>query len=95
MTADDFLGNEADYILLSTVRTLKPGFLNSQNRVNVMLTRCKKGMVIVSKKDFLHMPATRDTLLGKMCEYWETTFGLETTWQTSRDVMNRRAVLPN
>jgi superfamily I DNA and/or RNA helicase len=32
-----FKGNEADHILLSIVRIDKPGFLTSQNRVNVII----------------------------------------------------------
>ncbi|KLO11672.1 hypothetical protein SCHPADRAFT_798767, partial [Schizopora paradoxa] len=67
---DSFQGNEADYILLSVVRTEAPGFLKSKQRVNVMLTRCKKGMVIISNCAFMHKPNVRRTLLGELCNYW-------------------------
>ncbi|KAJ6609214.1 hypothetical protein B0H10DRAFT_2065077 [Mycena sp. CBHHK59/15] len=38
-----FQGNEDDFIV-STVRTEKLGFLAESRRVNVMLSRCKKGL---------------------------------------------------
>jgi len=91
---DSFQGNEAEYILLSIVRTQKPGFLTSQNRVNVMLTRCKRGLIIVSNRSFIHLPSVQDTLLGKMCTYWEREFGEGRTWRSANDVMNKRAILP-
>jgi hypothetical protein len=62
-------GNEADYVILSSVRTQQPGFLNSQPRMNVALTRCRKGMVAVTDKSFLQ-GAGRSTLLGQLCSAW-------------------------
>lgn len=47
------LGNEKDYIIISLVRTRELGFLTNLRRTNVMLTRCKKGMFIVSSQKFL------------------------------------------
>jgi hypothetical protein len=52
-------------VILSSVRTLRPGFLNSLPRMNVALTRCKKGMVIVTHEGFLE-GAGRNTLLGQL-----------------------------
>ncbi|KIK52409.1 hypothetical protein GYMLUDRAFT_1028835, partial [Collybiopsis luxurians FD-317 M1] len=66
---DSFQGNEADYVLISVVRSNRTGFLNSRNRTNAMLTRCRKGMVIVSSRLFLRGVA-RWTLIGRLCEYW-------------------------
>ncbi|KAK6997400.1 regulator of nonsense transcripts 1 [Favolaschia claudopus] len=60
---DSFQGNEADYIILSIVRTDKIGFLKEKRRVNVMLTRCKKGMTICTNRAFVE-GAARDTLVG-------------------------------
>ncbi|KXN88607.1 Regulator of nonsense transcripts 1 [Leucoagaricus sp. SymC.cos] len=40
---DSFQGNEEDYIIVSLVRSKEIGFLKSQRRTNVMLTRFKKG----------------------------------------------------
>ncbi|KAJ4477545.1 AAA domain-containing protein, partial [Lentinula aciculospora] len=66
---DSFQGNEADYVLLSVVRSAHVGFLHSSQRMNVMLTRCRRGMVIVSSRSFLGGIA-RDTLVGKLSTYW-------------------------
>ncbi|KAJ7257766.1 AAA domain-containing protein, partial [Mycena rebaudengoi] len=68
---DSFQGNEADYVLVSVVRTTQPGFLKSLNRMNVMLTRARKGMVIVTCAAFLRSESGARTLLGKLSQYWE------------------------
>ncbi|KAF7357132.1 Nucleoside triphosphate hydrolase protein [Mycena sanguinolenta] len=68
---DSFQGNEADYVLVSVVRTEAPGFLRSLNRMNVMLTRAKKGMIIVTSSSFLRSDGAQ-TLLGRLARYWET-----------------------
>ncbi|KAF7374795.1 Regulator of nonsense transcripts 1 [Mycena sanguinolenta] len=60
---DSFQGNEDDYIVLSVVRTEKIGFLAEVRRVNVMLTRCKKGLVILTSRAFVEGVAKR-TLVG-------------------------------
>ncbi|KAJ7095570.1 AAA domain-containing protein, partial [Mycena epipterygia] len=66
---DSFQGNEADYVLVSVVRTTQPGFLRSLNRMNVMLTRARAGMVLVTNAAFLH-GAGGPTLLGQLARYW-------------------------
>ena len=59
------LGDEQDYIILSTVRSLPKyeitkhpsegwlkknlGFITDEHQINVALTRAKKGMIIVGK----------------------------------------------
>ncbi|KAL0065073.1 hypothetical protein AAF712_007909 [Marasmius tenuissimus] len=50
---DSFQGNEEDFIIVSLVRSRSIGFLSNQRRTNVMLTRCKKGMIVVTSRDFL------------------------------------------
>ncbi|KAJ7475950.1 hypothetical protein FB451DRAFT_1557783 [Mycena latifolia] len=60
---DSFQGNEDDYIILSIVRTEKIGFLSEPRRVNVMLSRCKKGMKICTSRAFVEGKAKK-TLLG-------------------------------
>lgn len=59
------LGNEEDYIILSLVRSREIGFLKSLRRTNVMLTRFKRGMFVVSSKKFL-AGAGRDCLVGEI-----------------------------
>lgn len=49
-TVDNFQGEEATLVLLSTVRNNKEGrvgFINMTNRVNVMLSRARHGMVVL------------------------------------------------
>jgi superfamily I DNA and/or RNA helicase len=76
------LGNEDDYIIISVVRSLQLGFLQDVRRTNVMLTRCKKGMIICSSRAFLSRIAA-DTLVGKLAAHvgdvgWVTVKDLET-----------------
>ncbi|KAF9007469.1 AAA domain-containing protein, partial [Cyathus striatus] len=62
---DSFQGNEEDYIIISLVRSQELGFLSSFCRTNVMLTRCKKGMFIVTSENFL-LGAGADSLVGQL-----------------------------
>ncbi|KAG6821288.1 hypothetical protein H0H93_000148 [Arthromyces matolae] len=62
---DSFQGNEADYIILSVVRSEKIGFLNDERRTNVMLTRCKRSLIIVTNRRFVEEVAS-STLIGKL-----------------------------
>ncbi|KAF8239684.1 hypothetical protein L208DRAFT_14986 [Tricholoma matsutake] len=61
------LGNEKDYIIISLVRSRELGFLTNLQRTNVMLTRFKKGMFIVSSRKFL-IGVGSSTLVGTFVE---------------------------
>lgn len=87
-------GNEASYVLISVVRTTGPGFLKSQNRVNVMLTRCKAGMVLVTNRAFTRHASVRKTLLGKLVEHWENKAGQSNAWCKWTEVAEKKADLP-
>ncbi len=90
-------GNEAEYVLVSVVRTNSPGFLKSLNRVNVMLTRCKAGMVIVTKKAFMRRKDVKKTLLGKLVAHWENLMKNlvdQDAWKDWKLVAERRCNLP-
>lgn len=56
-TVDNFQGEEARVIILSTVRTSTPGFLRTENRVNVMCSRARDGFYIFgSAQTFREVP---------------------------------------
>lgn len=60
-TVDKFQGEEADIVLISLVRSNEEGnlgFLKSSNRVNVMLTRARKGMIIIGSGDTVNASGT-------------------------------------
>ncbi|KIM34855.1 hypothetical protein M413DRAFT_434968 [Hebeloma cylindrosporum] len=89
---DSFQGNEADYVLVSVVRSSVPGFLASLQRMNVLLTRCRKGLIIVTSRGFLSSGG-HGTLLGRLARYWESIHkGFE--WIDWRDIANGTANLP-
>ena len=82
-------------MIISAVRTERPGFLCAVRRNNVMLTRCKKGMVIITNKIFIERSAER-TLLGKLAQHWEARRLDEDIWIDWRDITStdRDAKLP-
>lgn len=90
-TADAFQGQEADVVLLSLVRDGMVGngvgFLANRRRVNVMLTRAKVGMYILSSKRFLvgTEAVANSTLVGELA----AEVG-EEGWCTEEDVLNGR-----
>jgi len=51
-TVDRFQGHEADYVILSLVRTRRVGFLDSPNRLNVALTRARYQLLIIGNRAF-------------------------------------------
>lgn len=53
-TVDNFQGEEASVVIVSLVRSNahgKCGFLGEENRVNVLLSRAKHGMIIIGNSD--------------------------------------------
>ncbi|EPQ54331.1 hypothetical protein GLOTRDRAFT_106780 [Gloeophyllum trabeum ATCC 11539] len=66
---DSFQGNEEDNVIISCVRSQKIGFLSNLRRTNVMLSRCKRGMFVITSKQFLHGIAS-SSLMGKMAAEW-------------------------
>ncbi|KAG5653154.1 hypothetical protein H0H81_002065 [Sphagnurus paluster] len=90
---DSFQGNEADFVIVSVVRSGdSSGFLNSANRMNVLLTRCKKGLVIVTSRSFLSHGG-RVTLLGALEGNWSTLVG-KRMWVDWRSVSEGKVDLP-
>ncbi|KAG2340869.1 hypothetical protein BDR05DRAFT_1032769 [Suillus weaverae] len=60
------VGNEEDHIIVSLVRTQGVGFLTNSRRTNVMLTRCKKSMIICTNREFVTKGKAAGTLVGKL-----------------------------
>ena len=75
-----FLGNEDDFIIISVVRSRALGFLNDLRRTNVMLSRCKRGMFIVSSQQFLAGVAA-ETLVGQFLKKVESP-----VWLSAADI---------
>ena len=69
-----------DYIVVSVVRSAKPGFLTNARRTNVMLSRCKRGMVVCASREFLDGKA-KATLMGKLSAEWKNG------WVSWRDAL--------
>jgi len=65
---DSFQGNEADHIIISIARTVRPGFLKNHRRTNVMLSRCKKSMMICTNRLFLQNAQVAGTLVGQLAQ---------------------------
>ncbi|KAG2347790.1 hypothetical protein BDR05DRAFT_875647 [Suillus weaverae] len=76
-------GNEEDHIIVSLVRTQGVGFLKNSRRTNVMLTRCKKSMIICTNRDFVTKGKAADTLVGQLA----LTMGPD-SWLDGRDIVN-------
>ncbi|KAH9058402.1 P-loop containing nucleoside triphosphate hydrolase protein [Lactarius vividus] len=79
---DSFQGNEDHYIVVSLVRTKELGFLSNLRRTNVMLTRCQRGMYIVSSKAFLQERGA-SSLVGQMAAELGNLPG---AWLTQKDI---------
>jgi superfamily I DNA and/or RNA helicase len=52
-TVDAFQGGEKEIIILSCVRTESLGFIESEKRLNVALTRARRHLILVCKLDTL------------------------------------------
>ncbi|NXR35108.1 ZGRF1 protein, partial [Zosterops hypoxanthus] len=69
-TVDAFQGAEREIIVLSCVRTRQFGFIDSEKRMNVALTRAKRHLLIVGSLPCL----SRNRLWGRVihhCKGWE------------------------
>lgn len=70
-TVDNFQGEEAKIVILSTVRSGgKPGFLSIENRINVACSRAQNGFYIIGNSETLgQVPLWREVLkvVGPRC----------------------------
>lgn len=74
-TVDSFQGQEADIVILSTVRAMHPGFVDDSQRLNVALTRAKRVLRIVGDLSFFLGLGPGSTLksLAKFYQHRELT----------------------
>lgn len=98
---DAFQGQETDVVVASLVRDgiiattqttenqakATVGFLKNQRRTNVLLTRCKRLVIVVSSNRFV-TGAARETLIGKLESQASEQDG--DIWTSESDVMNGR-----
>lgn len=74
-TVDGFQGQERDIIIVSTVRAngkkddRQIGFLDDRNRMNVLLTRAKRALIVIGNRATLE---SNEHLWKKWIEYMET-----------------------
>ncbi|KAG8829690.1 hypothetical protein FRC17_006185, partial [Serendipita sp. 399] len=88
---DSFQGNEADYIVITLVRTKTMGFLDNNRRANVLLTRCRKGMFVISNKALMLAPpkGPSEVLLQRYALEWTAQMQrLGRQWYTYQDLEN-------
>ncbi|XP_059682907.1 protein ZGRF1 [Gavia stellata] len=82
-TVDAFQGAEKEIIVLSCVRTRQIGFIDSEKRMNVALTRAKRHLLIVGNLACL----SRNRLWGRVihhCKGWQN--GLQHVSQCERQL---------
>nr|XP_013040822.2 protein ZGRF1 isoform X2 [Anser cygnoides] len=84
-TVDAFQGAEKEIIVLSCVRTRQMGFIDSEKRMNVALTRAKRHLLIVGNLACL----SKNRLWGRVihhCKEWEN--GLQHVSQCEQQLNN-------
>lgn len=70
-TVDSFQGSESDYIIISTVRSNSNknlGFLENQRRVNVAISRAKKGLVMIGNNSILRTNVVWSRMINMVYE---------------------------
>jgi hypothetical protein len=68
-TVDSFQGQEADIVIVSTVRTRSPGFTDDPKRLNVALTRAKRILRVVGDVQFLDRLPEQSSILRKLASF--------------------------
>ncbi|TPX64463.1 hypothetical protein SpCBS45565_g05835 [Spizellomyces sp. 'palustris'] len=72
-TVDNFQGEEAEIVIVSTVRcnpANRTGFLKIDNRVNVMMSRAKHGMFVFGSADTIRR-GCRGALFAQMLDHFD------------------------
>jgi hypothetical protein len=77
-TVDAYQGQEADIAIFSVTRSntnRELGFLQSEERVNVALSRARDGLVIVGDAEFIEGVSTRPNPLARVMEHIRNSAG--------------------
>ncbi|KAJ2614460.1 hypothetical protein H4S08_001693 [Coemansia sp. RSA 1365] len=92
-TVDQFQGQQADYILLSLVRTKNIGHIRDLRRLTVALSRARLGLYVFARKSLFEscfeLKSTMKRLLAngdclELCK--EERFDLDKVWQENEDL---------
>ena len=82
-TVDAFQGGQKEIIIYSTVRSsdsaMSIGFLKSEARLNVSLSRAQSLLIIVGDLDFLNNPRIKDNKFPEIIEYIQENQGCKIT----------------
>jgi superfamily I DNA and/or RNA helicase len=77
-TVDRFQGNEADMVIISLVRSVGVGFLDSPNRLNVALTRARRQLIIVGDHGYFSKPGNKRLhILRELAKSIKPTYSLD------------------
>jgi len=68
-TVDSFQGQEAEVVIISTVRTKGVGFIDDPQRLNVALTRAVRVLRIVGDSQFFESLQFQQSTLHKLAKY--------------------------
>lgn len=82
-TVDAFQGGQKEIIIYSTVRSsdsaMSIGFLKSEARLNVSLSRAQSLLIIVGDLDFLNNPRIKDNKFPEIIDYIQENQGCKIT----------------
>ena len=88
-TVDSFQGQEADIVIISTVRTKRIGFVDDRQRLNVALTRAKRVLRVVGSRKLFRILRASSTLKKLSSHLSDQKYGVNV------QVKNNVLTMPN